>query len=272
MRTNSVNINPVTVNMGDAKSIMAYSHYLVMKAQLAGNLRFDGHKASEEELEIAKQCRTLCDRIARRLDVCKESDIPDLLECYDIAYRIADKRLPDSVFVNRHKRRVLKAWKADDRSIEESSVFGMIAPEVSYHPQKANMEYVNAYISIRERWIATLLKYDCFPNVTAYENYQRLALTMLENLDNELGNKANEAKRGWYAHNRVEDISTLGSLILRSYRRFIASLFPSVLDFNEQIVLDNRIISELSTRPDLDPHDREAYRLAFEFNRQLANG
>lgn len=269
MRTNSVNSNSVTANLGDAKSIMEYSHYLVMRAQLAGNLRFDGHKASEEELEIAKQCRTLCDRIAMRLNVCKESDIPDLLECYDIVCRIGDKRLPDSNFVNRHKRRVLKAWKAGNRSIEESSVFGMIAPEVSYHPERADIEYVKAYMSIRDRWIATLMKHDCFPGVTSYENYQRLAFMMRDNLDKELGYDACEVKRRWYEHNRVDDFSTLGSLILRSYRRFVSSLFSGIIDFDEKMELDCKIIEELSTRADLAPYDREAFRMALEFNMAL---
>lgn len=271
MHTNSVNTNPATVNMGDAKSIMAYSHYLVMKAQLAGNLRFDGHKASEEELEVAKQCRILYDRIATRLGICKESDIPDLLECYDIVYRIGDRRLPDSNFVNRHKRRVLRAWKADNRSIEESSVFGMIAPEVSYHPERADMEYVEAYISIRDRWIATLLKHDFFPNVTAYENYQRLAFMMRANLDKELGYGAYDVKLRWYEHNLVNDLSTLGSLILRSYRRFVGSLSSEIIDFDEKMELDCKIIEELSTRPDLDPYDREAFRMALEFNREMVS-
>ncbi len=72
----------------------------------------------------------------------------------------------------------------------------------------------------------------------------------------ELGDKANETKRGWYEHNRVEDLSTLGSLILRNYRRFIGSLFPTVLDFDEKMELNNRIIAELSTRPNLAPYDR----------------
>lgn len=269
MRTSSININPLTANLDDGKSITAYSHYLVMRAQLAGNLRFDGHNASENELEIAKQCRTLCDRIARQLDACKESDIPDLLECYDIVYRVGDKRLPDSNFVNRHKRRVLKAWKAGDKSIEESSVFGMIAPEVSYHPERADVDYVRAYISIRDRWIATLMKHDCFPGVTSYENYQRLAFMMRENLDKGLGYDACDVKCRWYEHNRVDDLSTLGSLILRSYRRYIGSLPSEIIDFEEKMELDCKIVEELSTRPDLDPYDREAFRMALGFNREM---
>ena len=37
---------------------------------------------------------------------------------------------------------------------------------------------------------------------------------------------------------------------------FIGSLFPTVLDFDEKMELKNRIIAELSTRPNLAPYDR----------------
>ena len=259
----------MTANLGDIKSITAYTHWLVMRGQLAGNLSFDGHSTTAEETLVAEKCRKLCDRISRYLAVCKENEIPELIECYDIAYRIGNRHMPDNAFIDRHKRRVLKAWKSGDRSIEESSVFGIVAPEVTYNPAKAGEEYVTAYLSIKGKWLTTLTRHNYFPNVTAYENYQRLALIMRESLDKELGYDADNAKRKWYEHNRVEDFSTLGSMVLRSYRRFIGSLSPSLLDFDEKLELDNRIISELSTRTDLDPYDREAFRMALEFNRQL---
>lgn len=259
----------MTANLGDIKSITAYTHWLVMRGQLAGNLRFDGHSTTAEETLVAEKCRKLCDRISHYLAVSKENAIPDLLECYDIAYRVGNRRMPDNTFIDRYKHRVLKAWKSGDRSIEESSVFGIVAPEVSYHPEKADKEYVRAYLQIKEKWLATLMRHKYFPNVTAYENYQQLAFIMRENLDKELGYDADDVKRRWYEHNRVEDFSTLGSMVLRSYRRFIGSLSPSLLDFDEKLELDNRIISELSTRTDLDPYDREAFRMALEFNRQL---
>lgn len=259
----------MTANLGDIRSITAYTHWLVMRGQLAGNLRFDGHSATAEETLVAEKCRKLCDRISRYLAVCKENEIPELIECYDIAYRVGNRRMPDNAFIDRHKRRVLKAWKSGDRSIEESSVFGIVAPEVSYHPEKADKEYVRAYLQIKEKWLATLIRHNYFPNVTAYENYQRLALIMRESLDKELGYDADNVKHGWYKRNRIEELSTLGSMILRSYRSFTGSLYPAMLDFDEKMDIDNRIISELSTRPDLDPYDREAFRMALEFNQQL---
>lgn len=270
MRTSPVNIRPVANNAGDAGSIMGYTHYLMMNAQFAGNLRFDGHKATEEEVEVAERCRVLCDRITRRLALCKENDIPDMLECYDIAYRIGNRCVPDSGFINRQKRRVLKAWKSGFASVDESSVFGMVAPEVSRTPERAEREYVEAYLSIKERWLRTLAAHNCFPGVTAYENYRRLALMMRERLDSRFDGQDADVKRRWYERNKVDDFSTLGSRILRCYRRFISSLSPAVMDFDQKMELDNCIIAELSTRQDLNPYDREAFRLALEFNREMA--
>lgn len=269
MNTNHNRVAPIAAESADVRSITAYSHWLVMKAQTAGNLRVDGHAATAEETLVAEQCRTLCDLLSGMIALGNGNDIPYLLECYDITCRIGNGRVPDGNFISRHKRRVVKAWEAGDREIEESTVFGIVAHEVTYHRKTADREYIRIYQSIKGRWLDTLIRYGRFPDVTSYENYQRLALMMLENLDNELGNKADDAKRAWYERNRVEDLRTLGSLLLRSYRRFIGSLFPSVLDFDDKIELDNRILTELSARTDLDPYDREAFRLALAFNREL---
>lgn len=253
----------------DVKSIMAYSHYLIMKAQLIGNLCFDGHKPTEEENRVAEECRLLCEKISWKLNISRISDIPELLDYSDISYRIGNKTLPDQAFVSSHKKRVFKAWKAGDRKIAESTVYGIIAPEVAYHPERDDREYLTAYQSIKQKWIATLRKFDHFPDATSYENYQRLALMMRENIDREFGGDSNDIKRRWYSRNHVEDLSKLSSQLLKSYRRFVSSLFPHVLDYEEQMDLDNSILEELSARPDLPPHDRQAFLLALEYNRQM---
>ena len=141
----------------NVKSIMAYSHSLIMRAQLIGNLCFDSHKPTEEENRVAEECRLMCERIFRKLNVSRISDIPELLDYCDIAYRIGNKTLPDSIFISTQKKHVFKAWKAGDREITESSIFGIIAPEVAYHPEKTNREYLTAYHTIKQKWIATLV-------------------------------------------------------------------------------------------------------------------
>lgn len=270
MLRNSINSTQLITKAWDAKSIMAYCHYLVMKAQLTGNLSFDRHKPTAEENYVADQCRSVCEKISRSLYVCKINEIPDLLEYYDIAYRIGNKCLPDSTFIRRHKQRVFMAWKSGDHSVAESQIFGILTPEVVYHPGKADREYVTAYHSIKQNWIATLRKFDRFPEVTTYENYQRLTLIMRKNLDRDLGKDAADSKRRWYNHNRVDNLSKLSSQLLKSYRCFVSSLFPHVLDNKEVTELDTRILEELSNRSDLPPHDRDAFRLALQFNQQMA--
>lgn len=254
-------------------SLTAYSHYLVMKAQLAGNMYYDGHAPSGAEREIAEQCRSLCGRIARRLTECRENEIPELLESYDVACRLGNNCAPDVRFIDSYKRRVFDAWKSGHGDVSESQVFGVIAPYVSCRSGKVVKEYVSAYTSIKDRWVATLIRHNRFPDTTAYESYRRLALLTrcdLEGYFNGSSRDAVEAKRRWYAENRVSDLTTIGTLILRAYRSFVSSLNPDVLDFGEMMELDSNILAELATRPDLDPYDREAFRLALEFNRELA--
>ncbi len=270
MQPTTVTTGQGIIRSGDTKTIMAYCHYLVMKAQLIGNLCFDGHKPTEEENQLVKQCRMMCGKLSRSLDLCKLNEIPYLLDYYDIIYRIGNRCLPDAAFIDRHKRRVFKAWKAGDREIDESSVYSIVAPEVSYHPEKADSDYFAAYRSLKEKWLSTLKNFNCFPEATSYENYQRLALIMRENLTHELGPGADRAKLLWYNHNKIDDLSAVGSFLLRSYRRFASALFPAVLDSETQLQLDNRILSELSARSDLNPYDREAFSLALAYNKQLA--
>lgn len=260
-------VRPTINRVEDVKSIMAYCHYLIMKAQLLGNLSFDGHKPTAQEKHLAEQCRQMCEKITCKLSVCRLSEITELLDFYDICYRIGNKTLPDKTFINLQKKRVFKAWKAGDKEISESMIFGIVAPTASYHRGTVDRDYVIAYQSLKEKWISTLKKYARFPDATTYENYQRLALIMRENLERELGNDGDTAKRLWYERNRIDDLTTLGTTILRSYRRFVCYLFPDVLDYEDVTFLDIRILTELSTRADLHTHDRQAFGLAIEHNK-----
>ena len=58
-----ISVNCKVSKSEDIKSMMAYAHYLIMKAQLAGNLCFDGHKPTAEEDRVAEECRLLCRKI-----------------------------------------------------------------------------------------------------------------------------------------------------------------------------------------------------------------
>lgn len=252
-----------------ARYIVGYSHYLVMKAQLAGNLVLDGHKPSAEEQNIAVKIRDFCDVIDRQLSLCREDDIADLLECYDLTYRIGYQRIPDKDRLNQHKHRLVRAWKSSNRYIQESSVFGMISGDVRYRSGSVDCEFVDAYNTILKKWVTTLTLHSSFPDASAYETYQRLSLLMPLNLDSVLGNKVQEIKRRWYKANKEDNLSSLNSQILRSYLRFISSLPPEVMDFKKTMDLKGKVLRELSGRKDLEPHDAEAFQMALKFHTEL---
>lgn len=245
--------------------------YVIMKSQLAGNMMFDGHAPSAEEKKNAEESRLLCDRIERQLLSCKMSKIPLLLNGYELLFMVGNRRKPNRDFLERYKHRVIDAWKHGDKTIEESDVFGLIVPEAAYHPETAPSEYVKLYLTIKDRWIDTLLKFNRFPDATTKENYERIAFIMRENLDKHFGVDSLKMKRKWYIANKVDKSSGISSAILCSYQRFVTALYPDVLTYNEMLALDTIVLKDLIGRSDLDPYIREAYRLSLSFNTEQVN-
>lgn len=241
------------------------TQYIIMKAQLAGNMVFDGHAQTAEERNNADECRMLCSKVERQLQSCKINEIPILLSCYDFLYMVAYRRMPTGNLSNRYKRRVIEAWKRGDKTIEESDIFSLIAFDCAYSYDDSCSEYVSLYRSIKENWLHSLSKFDRFPDVSTKENYERLTLIMRENLDSRFDAESSKMKRKWYNANKVSDLSSLTTTILSTYRRFISTLSPEVLPISEQLSLDTLILNELSSRSDLDPYAREAYRLALDY-------
>lgn len=260
--------------LSDTKEIIGYGHWLIMRGQHAGNFIFNGHTPTVEERDIARDLQELSVLIKKRLATCKPEEVTLLLDCYDITYRIGVKESPAPEFIDRYRKRVLNSWQEGNGDIEESSVYSLLSPiKIRNCSPQDKKQYETAWQTIREKWIKTLAGSSYFYDATSYENYQRLALLMRENLTDCFNGdsvRAEKAKHGLYDYNKVEDLSTLGSQILRSYRLFVSSLFPDVLAYDEMMALDNNILLELSNRPDIDPYDRKAFLLALEYNKKLA--
>lgn len=244
--------------------ILARTHLIVMRAQNAGNFVIDGHDPADEELAVATEAAKLARHIQRLLDTCKDEDIITLAECFDNAYRIGYKRMPDPAYIDRLHRRAFDAWKSGNKNIEESSVFAMIAKRMANPRIKVSEDQSQAYHSILDRWVEIVDKFGRFPRATTYENYIRLSLMRAQRL-NVYYQDPTQVRKRWYEKNKIEDLSELSPVILRSYRSFISSMWPDVLSYEDQLDIDRRILLELSRRHDLDPRDREAYRLALQF-------
>lgn len=258
------------VDFNNIEDVVAYTHLLLMKAQTSGNLTFDEHKPDENELRVTEEAKFMATRIEDLLQCCMTKDVQILLEFYDIAYRIGFRKKPSQDFVKRQDERVFNAWLAGDKEIEESLIISMLQPKILFSRNSVAASRIKAYEDVIDRWVKTLMKCDCFPNTTADENFHRLAIVMRTNLSRFLGDGEIDEKRHWYDCNKVNDISSLSTRMLRSYRQFNSSLYPYIMDFNENIAVDCNILEEFGKRTDLNFYDREAFRLALAMSQQMS--
>ncbi len=299
------------------EDILARAQYILACCQTDGNFVLDGHPKTEDEKRNEESCRSLCTSIEkilgaglsgqrrrtvglsdqRRIAASVQENIGDLLDTYDMLYRIGYGRQPDRNFMENQRNRVYEAWLKGNSRISESDIFTLLTKDlqdvingvrenniISPSPHLSNKSYSvsnisnrlsshitnsgesvrlsDLYTTILENWLMTLKLHDCFPEVTGYENYRRLTLLMRLNLDRYFDD-ADEAKWRCNANNRLEDsdLKALPTAILKSYRAFNSSLFPTVLDYEDQQETDTLILEELSTRPDLNPYERKSYHL-----------
>lgn len=258
------------VDFNNIEDVVAYTHLLLMMAQTGENFTFDGHKPDENEQRVTEEAKYMATRIEDLLQCCKAKDVQILLEFYDIAYRIGYRKKPSQDFVNRQEERAFQAWLAGDKEIEESQIISMLQPKVLFSRNSVAASQIKAYENVIGRWVETLMKCDCFPNTTADENFHRLAIVMRTNLSRFLGDGEIDEKRHWYDCYRVNEISSLNTRMLRSYRRFNSSLYPYIMDFNENIAVDCNILEELVKRTDMNLYDQEAFRLALAISQQMS--
>ena len=250
-------------NIADTESVMAYSHYLVMKGQLIGMTIIDGHEPKSEELELQRKMSRTCDKIVNLLSKCEARYIADLTSCYTTLSMIGLHKLPDPTFINGQRDKLFHCWKSGDKMIDESSVYRMLThsnPSTNI-PESQRQ----ALTDLREHWLRSLKKYNTFSDTTTYERYSRLSLIMRDNVDIYFNGDSIEVKKAWYEKNKIVDIKTAGSKILVSYRRFVNSLCSVGMTFEEVRTLDIVLLNELITRKDLNEFDRTAYQFALEF-------
>ncbi len=248
-----------------ATTLISGARLLIMQAQLAGNLILDGHTPSPGEDDIAAQCRLHASRIADVLQHCHPDEIAPLLECYDALYRLGHNRMPDAAFGKRLQRKVISTHEAGDTAIPESHIFAVASSLSRSEEGDFGAKMKELHKALKDKWIMSLRKFNRFPDATAYETYQRLALLMQE----PAGDDTVADRCRWFDANRIDDFSTAGTLILQRYRRYVMTLFPDVLDYESRLALDTALLEELLRRPDLDPRTRRAHTLSLTLNSQL---
>lgn len=255
----------------DVREIAGTAHLLIMKAQEAGNLCFDGHPGTPQERVVTLDARRLADRISSVLIHCKAEDTSTLLECYADLYRIGYRQMPPADFIDRQTYRIIKSWREGNRRIEESVIFGILSEKVrrtrSGFSGRISAEENRIYDDMLSRWLQDLQADGRFSDISSWESYQRLALVMRSDLSHRLGANEEKLKKQWYKANLISEIDELPTQVLRSYRRFIVSLSPAIFSFAETSRLLRPLLEELASRTDLHPSDRQAFRHSLAFLR-----
>ena len=121
--------------------------------------------------------------MAKTLSRCAPDEIANLTGCYTILYTIGYHKLPEPSLMQAQRDRLLRHWNSGDKSIEESDVYGMLLDSMRTPMNAMPTASLQALRKLRESWIATLTKFDTFPDTDTYERYRRLALIMRDNLD-----------------------------------------------------------------------------------------
>lgn len=247
-------------------SLVEYSQYLALKGQNIGLTTFDGHTLSPKEANLKDEIKRVCQQIILKLQNCETIDIAALTDSYTMLYMIGFRSMPDLSFVEKQRNRLFDCWMSGDRTIEESQLYGMMisaVPNPSAIMPKVQRE---AFFNIQGQWINTLSKHNSFPEVDTYERYQRLALLMRDRNISCISGNPKSAKKKWYEQNKIVNISTISSKILKSYRLFITSLFPDVLPISKMMNQDNAVLNELIARRDLSAYEHDTFKLALDYN------
>ncbi len=131
--------------------LLTRAHTLIEQCQLSGNLCFDGHAPTPQELQVAADCRTLSDDIHDALPHTVPGDLPSLLEWYDPIHRLGYGNAPDNDFVIRQRRRAIDAWTAGDPSISETAIYEMIAREMTNTAATIDADELRLYLTLKKK-------------------------------------------------------------------------------------------------------------------------
>lgn len=262
------NITPAFRNVED---LLGYANYILMQCQLAGCFTLDGHKPTQEELNLYADAKKTALRIESVLRNCKDEEVSLLLEAYDLLYRIGYHAVTPQNYISNQKERVFKAWSSGNKRIEESTIMRMLYSKILIERDSMPSVQVNAYETLYSNWIKTMKQHSYFPDATTYENYQRLAILMPSCLKGETVEDEESLKWEWYHHNKIDDYSKVSTKILESYRNFNRMLPSYIKSFEETLFEDNVILTELFNRNDVNIYKLETYQFAAEFNKRLTD-
>lgn len=229
----------------------------ILSAPVCGKSALVGMESAEFEAQSAP-CITL-------------AAIPDLLDSYDLLYRVCNGD-PCYDYLREVKLKTVNRWLRGDKAISDIDVALLLLSETDRDIRSLEKRYTDYAFSILGKWIDELTRYGRFINTPLAEAYKRLVYLLNDDLFAYLGRKDKQeaAKTAWAKAYIVEDPRTLDTPALRAYIPFARTLAHlRRTPFEDSEAEYETLAAELASRPDLHPFYRQILRLSIDTRKCL---
>ena len=146
-------------------------------------------------------------------------------------------------------------------AITETQLAGMIRTDLRRNPADVDARHLSWYAGVIDGWCRALRRTPRFAQLSFAENFARLSILLKENLCAFYPASETRVKQGWVKANLIDNLTDCDTLSLKKYRSFLSSAVSHGITASEYIARDTAALSELGSRTDIHPFEREAYRL-----------
>lgn len=253
----------VDIDYSNVEEVEGYSIYLCKLYERAGGLNYP-HKSTRETRALEAELSFWCKVVEELFETAPLCDIPTHLMSYDLPYRIVHQGPPPVSKMRKISLGAVQRWAKGDKSISTTRIAQLVSVDVHGDIKTLEKKYCMFYFGTIDDWVKELMRFGKFRNVPLSECFTRLRLLLSEELFGQYGSgdAASIAKRKWVDKYRVEDITLLDTPTLREYIGLaMADARLRHISLEDQETEYIRLFTELQSRPDLNPHHRQAITL-----------
>lgn len=246
------------------ENLMAYGHYLLAFYQSVGGLAIDGHVATGLELATRHELRSFSDRLGSMLPQMPVRSLVEMAELYDLTYRLGFGKKPDAKIYGYVHAKCKDAWLSGRRDMSELMMARLVQREMQTGVQAVNPDIAGWFCAVIEDWCRELNRWASFNNIGVGESLGRLSILLNENLYAYYGSGQLMVKAKWVDMALCDDLRLLSTEDLKSYHQFLSYFASVYLPEDKVRNLTDCAVTELLTRDNLHPFEREACRLGSE--------
>lgn len=213
--------------------------------------------------------------VRRRLTDAPLPDVYRLLNAYDLPFRIYNGTAPDGKFVRGVRIGAIQRWLKGEKTITPTGIARLISQEIERDCRTLDRRYISYYYGLIGEWYDELMACGEFRDIKLQEAFQRLGLLMDEDLYAYVTNPEDvkTIKRKWADRYCISDLTTLDTPSLQEYIPLYRKIVATGLTPRPDKSTDyHHLLTELSTRPDLNPLTRQAIEIDLRNRAELKVG